>query len=289
MDTKSYDNALISAMREAPDLLMIGEIRDRPTLQSAMLFAQTGHLCLSTLHANNSYHALNRIINFFPREARDALLADLSISLRCVVSQRLVRAKSGGGPSRGGGSRGRRPSFVSSQPRRKNPAAPRATVKTLVDAVYSRLSRARVAFGHGTTNAWDEAVYLVLHALRLPLDELVPVLECKVSAAGRRRALRLVDARIRRRVPAAYLTREAWLGDYRFYVDARALVPRSFIAELLRERLAPWLARRRILRALDLCTGSGCLAVTLGTVFSMAHGHARGNSRPRLAGAPRHG
>ncbi|HEV2008418.1 MAG TPA: ATPase, T2SS/T4P/T4SS family, partial [Burkholderiales bacterium] len=96
MDTKSYDNALISAMREAPDLLMIGEIRDKPTLQSALLFAQTGHLCLSTLHANNSYHALNRIINFFPREARDALLADLAISLRCVVSQRLVRAKTGG-------------------------------------------------------------------------------------------------------------------------------------------------------------------------------------------------
>jgi twitching motility protein PilU len=96
MDTKSYDNALISAMREAPDLLMIGEIRDKQTLQSALLFAQTGHLCLSTLHANNSYHALNRIINFFPREAREALLADLAVSLKCVVSQRLVRAKSGG-------------------------------------------------------------------------------------------------------------------------------------------------------------------------------------------------
>ncbi len=96
MDTKSYDNALISAMREAPDLLMIGEIRDKPTLQSALLFAQTGHLCLSTLHANNSYHAMNRIINFFPREAREALLADLSISLKCVISQRLVRAKGGG-------------------------------------------------------------------------------------------------------------------------------------------------------------------------------------------------
>ncbi len=95
MDTQSYESALISAMREAPDLLMIGEIRDKPTLQSALLFAQTGHLCLSTLHANNSYHALNRIINFFPREARDALLADLSISLRCIVSQRLVRSKSG--------------------------------------------------------------------------------------------------------------------------------------------------------------------------------------------------
>jgi len=96
IDTASYESALVSAMREAPDLLMIGEIRDRPTLQSALLFAQTGHLCLSTLHANNSYHAMNRIINFFPREAREALLADLAISLKCVISQRLVRAKSGG-------------------------------------------------------------------------------------------------------------------------------------------------------------------------------------------------
>jgi twitching motility protein PilU len=95
MDTRSYNNALISAMREAPDLLMIGEVRDQPTLQSALLFAQTGHLCLSTLHANNSYHAMNRIINFFPREAREALLADLAISLKCVISQRLVRGKNG--------------------------------------------------------------------------------------------------------------------------------------------------------------------------------------------------
>jgi twitching motility protein PilU len=96
MDTASYENALISAMREAPDLLMIGEIRERSTLQSALLFAQAGHLCLSTLHANNSYHAMNRIINFFPREAREALLADLSFCLRGVVSQRLVRSKAGG-------------------------------------------------------------------------------------------------------------------------------------------------------------------------------------------------
>ena len=96
VDTYTYDNALISAMRQAPDLLMIGEIRDRPTLQSALLFAQTGHLCLSTLHANNSYNALNRIINFFPRDAREALLADLSIALRCVISQRLVRTVDGG-------------------------------------------------------------------------------------------------------------------------------------------------------------------------------------------------
>jgi twitching motility protein PilU len=96
IDTHTYENALISAMREAPDLLMIGEVRDRPTLQSALLFAQTGHLCMTTLHANNSYNALNRIINFFPREARESLLADLAIALRCIISQRLVRTVDGG-------------------------------------------------------------------------------------------------------------------------------------------------------------------------------------------------
>ena len=95
VDTHSYEAALISAMREAPDLLMIGEVRDKETLQSALLFAQTGHLCMTTLHANNSYNALNRIINFFPRDMRDALLADLSIGVRCVISQRLVRTKDG--------------------------------------------------------------------------------------------------------------------------------------------------------------------------------------------------
>jgi twitching motility protein PilU len=95
VDTRSYEAALISAMREAPDLLMIGEVRDKETLQSALLFAQTGHLCMTTLHANNSYNALNRIVNFFPRDMRDAVLADLSIGVRCVISQRLVRTADG--------------------------------------------------------------------------------------------------------------------------------------------------------------------------------------------------
>lgn len=95
VDTSSYETALINAMREAPDLLMMGEIRDRQTLQTGLLFAQTGHLCLSTLHANNSYNALNRVINFFPLESRSALLSDLSISLRAVISQRLVRSLDG--------------------------------------------------------------------------------------------------------------------------------------------------------------------------------------------------
>lgn len=94
-DTRSYENALVNAMREAPDLMMIGEIRDRETLGHALLYAQTGHLCISTLHANNSYHALNRIINFFPYDARTSLLSDLSISLRAIISQRLVKANDG--------------------------------------------------------------------------------------------------------------------------------------------------------------------------------------------------
>ena len=94
-DTHSYENALVNAMREAPDLLLIGEVRDRQTLQHAMLYAQTGHLCMTTLHANNSYHALGRIINFFPFEARDGLLNDLSTTLKCIISQRLVKAIDG--------------------------------------------------------------------------------------------------------------------------------------------------------------------------------------------------
>ncbi|MDR0577677.1 MAG: PilT/PilU family type 4a pilus ATPase [Candidatus Accumulibacter sp.] len=90
MDTLSWEHALKNAMRQAPDCILIGEIRDRETMQAAISYAQTGHLCLATLHANNSYHALNRIINFFPLENRTALYLDLSSSLKSIVSQRLV-------------------------------------------------------------------------------------------------------------------------------------------------------------------------------------------------------
>ena len=90
-DTLTYESALSSGMREAPDVLMIGEVRDRDTLKHALIFAQTGHLCLTTLHANNSYHALNRIVNFFPYDSRQSVLSDLSMCLRAVISQRLVR------------------------------------------------------------------------------------------------------------------------------------------------------------------------------------------------------
>ena len=177
------------------------------------------------------------------------------------------------------------------RPSRGRITAPRSsegTVGTLITDACRRFERARLAFGHGTANAWDEAVYLVLHALRLPLDELEPVLDRPLTPAETRRARKLIDARIRERVPAAYLTHEAWLGDLRFYVDDRVIVPRSFIAGLLRERLVPWLPRSRdVRRALDLCTGSGCLAVLLAKAFPQARVVASDISRGALAVARR--
>ncbi len=95
IDTLSWGEALRNAMRQAPDCILIGEIRDRETMQAAISYSQTGHLCLATLHANNAYHALNRIVNFFPLENRQLLYLDLAVALRCVISQRLVRKPDG--------------------------------------------------------------------------------------------------------------------------------------------------------------------------------------------------
>ena len=95
IDTKSWNEALRNAMRQAPDCILIGEIRDRETMQAAISYSQTGHLCLATLHANIAYHALNRIVNFFPLENRQLLYLDLAVALRCIVSQRLVRKPDG--------------------------------------------------------------------------------------------------------------------------------------------------------------------------------------------------
>ena len=94
-DTKAFETALKNALRQAPDCILIGEIRDKPTMAMALAYSQSGHLCLATLHANNSYHAMNRIINFYPLENRAALLLDLAAALQGVISQRLVRTKTG--------------------------------------------------------------------------------------------------------------------------------------------------------------------------------------------------
>ncbi len=94
-DTQTLEMALKNALRQAPDCILIGEIRDKPTMSMALAYAQTGHLCLATLHANNSYHAMNRIINFYPLETRASLLLDLAAALQAVISLRLVRTKTG--------------------------------------------------------------------------------------------------------------------------------------------------------------------------------------------------
>lgn len=95
-DTKAFHVALKNALRQAPDVILIGEIRDKETMSQAVAYAQSGHLCLATLHANNSYHALSRIISFYPVENRPSLLADLSVALKAVVSQRLIKKPDGG-------------------------------------------------------------------------------------------------------------------------------------------------------------------------------------------------
>ena len=124
-------------------------------------------------------------------------------------------------------------------------------------------------FGHGTANARDESAWLLAHVLHLRHEELARSGNRALTARERSRVERLLAERARTHKPLAYLIREAWLGDHRFYVDERVIVPRSFIAELLRERLRPWVSRP-VKRALDLCTGSGCLAILLALTFRRA-------------------
>ncbi len=127
-------------------------------------------------------------------------------------------------------------------------------------------------FGHGSFEAFDEAVYLVLSALKLPLDELDSVWNRRVNTTERAAVLQLIHRRVDERIPAAYLTNEAFLGPYRFYVDERVIVPRSFIAELLRDQLSPWVDDPdSVSSVLDLCTGSGCLAILAALTFPNAH------------------
>ena len=144
-------------------------------------------------------------------------------------------------------------------------------LRTALREAVTLFKRAGLAFGHGTHNARDEAAYLILHTLKLPPTELDSVLDRRLTPEELVSVRAVLQRRVRERRPAVYLTREAWLGEFSFYVDERAIVPRSFIAELLREGLAPWVANPRKVRSvLDLCTGSGCLAVLAAHAFPRA-------------------
>ena len=145
------------------------------------------------------------------------------------------------------------------------------TVRDLLRYAMSRFHAADLSFGHGSDNAWDEAVYLLLYTLSLPPDTLEPFLDARVLAEERERFAHILDQRCEQRLPAAYLTGEAWLQGQRFLVDESVIIPRSPISELLAESLAPWLADpEAIHRALDLCTGSGCLAILTALAFPNA-------------------
>jgi ribosomal protein L3 glutamine methyltransferase len=145
------------------------------------------------------------------------------------------------------------------------------TVRDLVRYGVSRFNAARLAYGHGTDNAFDEAVYLTLFALHLPLDQLEPFLDARLTRAEIKTVLTLFEHRVNTRLPAPYLTREAWQLGQRFYVDERVLIPRSFIGELLAQQLAPWIRDADTpLRVLDLCTGSGVIAIQAALAFANA-------------------
>ncbi|TMG87609.1 MAG: 50S ribosomal protein L3 N(5)-glutamine methyltransferase [Betaproteobacteria bacterium] len=162
------------------------------------------------------------------------------------------------------------------------------TVRDWLRYAVSRFSEVGLFFGHGMSNAYDEAAYLILHTLHLPLDRLEPFLDARLTHSEREQLLEIVSRRVNDRVPAAYLTHEAWLGQYRFYVDERVLIPRSYIAELLREGLSPWIPDpANIQAALDLCTGSGCLAILLAHHFPNADVDAADISSEALAVALR--
>lgn len=147
----------------------------------------------------------------------------------------------------------------------------RKTVRDWLRFAVIRFDEAGLSFGHGTTNARDEAAYLILHTLKLPLDRLDPFLDRALTGEETEAVNRMLQRRVEQRVPAAYLTGEAWLGHFRFYVDERVIVPRSYIAELLRNELHPWIRNpESVDAALDLCTGSGCLAILLAHTFPNA-------------------
>jgi len=168
---------------------------------------------------------------------------------------------------------------------------PSGELETLRDWLrwsVSRFGEAKLHFGHGSTEAYDEAAYLLLHALHLPLDRLEPFLDAKLTQAERATLGQLFTRRIDERVPAAYLTHEAWLGDFRFYVDERVLIPRSFIAELMPGVLLPYVgAASQVQAALDMCTGSGCLAILLAHAYPGADVDAVDISSAALAVAQR--
>ena len=158
------------------------------------------------------------------------------------------------------------------------------TLRDWLRYAVTRFNRAQLFFGHGTDNAWDEAVYLMLHTLALPLDRLEPFMDACIPIEERVTLLEVIERRVESRMPAAYLTGEAWLAGYRFRVDPRVIVPRSYFAALLADGLSPWIDDPEALtRVADVCTGSACLAIMMANTFPNAEVDAVDLSADALA------
>ncbi|EKS68020.1 MULTISPECIES: 50S ribosomal protein L3 N(5)-glutamine methyltransferase [Caballeronia] len=167
-------------------------------------------------------------------------------------------------------------------------ALPFTTVRDLLRFGVSRFTEAGLSFGHGSSNAYDEAAYLILHTLHLPLDTLDPFLDARLLDHEIDAVMKVIERRAKERIPAAYITQEAWMHGRRFYVDERVIVPRSFIGELLQDGLQPYVADPdQVTRVLELCTGSGCLAILAAQAFENADVDAVDISADALAVARR--
>ena len=148
------------------------------------------------------------------------------------------------------------------------------TISEYVDWVQQRFESVDLYFGHGCHNARDEAIWVVLHVTGLMDQEFDQVHDYPVSAEQHTAISKLLDARISSRKPLAYLIREAWFAGHSFYIDERAIVPRSHLGDLIRDGFEPWIERDNVRSILDLCTGSGCIAVALALKFATSNVHA---------------
>ncbi len=145
------------------------------------------------------------------------------------------------------------------------------TIRDFLRWTVSRFNEAGLCFGHGTESAWDEAIALILHTLHLPHDINPTVLDAKLTMTERETLYKIIHRRIHERVPLPYLTHEAWFAGLTFYVDERVLIPRSPIAELIENQFQPWIDPSSVNRILDLCTGSGCIAIACAKAFPEAY------------------
>ena len=162
------------------------------------------------------------------------------------------------------------------------------TIRDVLRYAVTRMNEGGVYFGHGQADAVDEALFLVLRSLKLPNERADLFLDAFLTHAEINALILAIDQRVRRRTPAAYILREAWLQGYRFYVDERAIIPRSFLAELLKDGLAPWVQKpEAVTDVLDMCTGSGCLAIMAADIFEVAQVDAVDISPDALAVAKR--